>query len=613
MATHVPIRRTVATAGRVIWRAAPGLTIAYALVTAVGALLPVAAALLTRLTLDRLVSGAPAVDVVALGAGVAAAGLGIVLEQTILRYLIGEVGRRVSRWSLHELYEATDRFVGLGPFESPALSDRLQLAKVASNSAGQTVADVSGLFGGAITLVGFVAALASISPLATVIVVAAAVPSLYAELRLSRQRARMTQKITPHIRREIFYLHLLDDPDAAKEIRLFGLGLFMRGRMLAERSVADRSRRRMDLRDARYQGFLGLLSAGIAGAGLIWAVLAARRGVLTIGDVALFATTVAGVQAAVTVLVAGIAAVQSRLLALAHYAAVVDGEPDLPVRAEPVAVPGLRTGIELRDVWFRYSEDHPWVLRGVNLTLPAGRAVALVGLNGAGKSTLVKLLCRLYDPTRGAILWDGVDIRDMAPADLRAHISAVFQDHMTYEMTAAENIGMADLSALSNEGDDTGKIRAAAERAGVHDLVANLPNGYDTMLTRIYTSSADIDDAETGVVLSGGQWQRLALARAFMRPDPDLMILDEPSSGLDPEAEHDIHHRMQQYREGRTSLLVSHRFNAIRDADVIAVLDNGTIVERGDHDALMHADGAYARLFRLQAAGYQTQDYQEVG
>jgi ATP-binding cassette, subfamily B, bacterial len=225
----------------------------------------------------------------------------------------------------------------------------------------------------------------------------------------------------------------------------------------------------------------------------------------------------------------------------------------------------------------------------------------LVGLNGAGKTTLVKLLCRMYDPTRGQILWDGVDLRDVPPEALRERISAVFQQHMDYDLTAAENIGLGDLPAL----DDRARLEEAASRAGVGDKLAALPRGYDTLLTRMFYSEADKDDPGTGVVLSGGQWQRLALARAFVRDGRDLMILDEPSSGLDPQAEHEIHNRMREYRTGRTSLLISHRLNAVRDADLIVVLDGGRIVETGEHEPLLASGGHYARLFRLQAAGYQ--------
>lgn len=252
-------------------------------------------------------------------------------------------------------------------------------------------------------------------------------------------------------------------------------------------------------------------------------------------------------------------------------------------------------------MWFRYSDGHPWVLRGVDLVIPAGNAVGLVGLNGAGKSTLVKLLCRFYDPDHGVILWDGIDLRNMRPEDLRVRISGVFQDHVSYDLSAEDNIALGDADGYG----DQDRIRAAASRAGMDDTLTALPRGYQTLLTRMFFSEADKQDPSSGVVLSGGQWQRIALARAFFRTGRDLMILDEPSDGLDPEAEAELHAQTRQHRQGRTSLIISHRLNTVRDADLLAVLQDGAVIEQGSHDTLMLADGVYARLFRLQATGYR--------
>jgi ATP-binding cassette subfamily B protein len=240
------------------------------------------------------------------------------------------------------------------------------------------------------------------------------------------------------------------------------------------------------------------------------------------------------------------------------------------------------------------------VLRGVSFALPPGTAVGLVGLNGAGKSTIVKLLCRFYDPTRGSITWDGVDVRAWDVTTLRQRMSVVFQDFMDYDLTAAENIAVGDLSALG----DHDRIVGAARQADIHKPIESLPHGYQTLLSRVYFDQTDRDDPAAGVILSGGQWQRVALARAFLRADRDLLILDEPSSGLDAEAEYEIHNRIRRLRNGRTSLLISHRLNAIRDADRILVLDDGLVVEQGTHDHLVGVGGRYARLFALQAAGY---------
>jgi ATP-binding cassette subfamily B protein len=310
---------------------------------------------------------------------------------------------------------------------------------------------------------------------------------------------------------------------------------------------------------------------------------------------------VVGVQGSLSMLISKLADVYQSLLVFGHYDDVTSAGPDLRLADEPRRLPPLRQGLEVRDVWFRYDQAHPWVLQGVSMVIPAGRSAALVGLNGAGKSTLVKLLCRLYDPDRGAIYWDGVDIREVAPDELRQRIGTVFQDYMCYDLTAAENIGLGDLGRL----DDRAGIEAAAQSAGIHRKLSMLPRGYDTLLSRIFFDNEDKDDPSTGVVLSGGQWQRLALARGLMRADRDLLILDEPSAGLDEQAEYAVHERLRAVRAGRTGVLISHRLGAVREADVIFVLRGGRIIEQGAHHELMAAGGAYHRLFTLQARGYQ--------
>ncbi|MGH3588718.1 MAG: ABC transporter ATP-binding protein, partial [Pseudonocardia sp.] len=365
----------------------------------------------------------------------------------------------------------------------------------------------------------------------------------------------------------------------------------------------------LDQREVRVQLVLAALSAAVAGAGMVWAIYAASTGQISIGDIAVFFAAVPGVQGALAGITGEIAAAHQALLVFDHYVAIVRSEPDLRPAPTPHPVTALRSGIELRDVWFRYDEDHDWVLRGVDLTIPAGHSVALVGHNGAGKSTLVKLLCRFYDPDRGAVLWDGVDLRDLDVDALRERIGAVFQDFMDYDLTAAENIALGDLAAL----DDLDRITAAARDAGIAEKIEGLPLGYRTMLSRIFFDDADADDPDSGVVLSGGQWQRIALARGLLRARRDLLILDEPSAGLDAEAEHDVHLRIRSLRQDRTSLLISHRLSAVRDADVIAVLDDGRVREQGRHAELLAAGGAYARLFTLQARGYQMDGDDEPG
>ncbi|MGI5128052.1 ABC transporter ATP-binding protein [Pseudonocardia sp. CA-107938] len=591
-------------AGRLALRAAPLLIVGQVLVALTTAALPVLVAWLTKLVIDALVNGAPdgLEPLLWLAGGLVGAGLLVALLPRVAMFLRQEAGRAIGRWVQDRLYRAVEAFSGLTRFETPTFLDRLRLARQAgAQSPGSVVEQGIALVGGVVTAAGFLGSLVVISPVMAGVVLAAAVPTVLAQLQLARRRAGMMWSLGPRERREFFFGSLLSDVQAAKEIRLFGSGPFLRGRMMTERRATDVQKGALDLRELCTQGGLAVLSAAVGGAGLVWAIADAYHGVLTAGDVTMLVAAIAGVQSALGGVTVALAGVHQHVLLFEHYLAVVEAGPDLPAAAHPVPTPPLTGGIELRDVWFRYSDDHPWVLSGVDLFLPAGQAVALVGRNGAGKSTLVKLLCRLYDPSKGAILWDGVDLRDMDVAELRRRIGAVFQDFMHYDLTAAENIALGDVEAL----DDRDRITAAARLAGVHDMIEALPRGYDTLLSRMFVSEQDKADPDTGIVLSGGQWQRLALARALLRGNRDLLILDEPSSGLDAVAEHEVHTRLRAHRSGRTSVLISHRLGAVREADQIVLLDDGRITERGTHDELMAVDGGYAELFRLQAAGYQ--------
>lgn len=594
--------RRITIAAGLAAKAAPGPLTVYLVLTLATGALPVATAWLTKLLLDELVGGASPAALLQLGAGLAASGIVAGVAPQVTQYVRAETDRGVALLAQDRLFAAVNGFTGLGRFEDPRFLDQLRLAQQSGGSApGLAVDGALGVARASITIAGFIGSLLVFSPLMTALVLIAGVPVLIAELALSRRRAQMFWDIGPAERREFFYRELLSGVEAVKEIRLFGIGAFLQRRMLTEQRTANTAKRAMDRREVTVQAGLGLLAMLVSGGGLLWAVDAARAGALSVGGITMFAAAVAGVQGALATLAGDVARSHQALLMFDHYLSVTAAGPDLPVAASPLALPALRDGIELRDVWFRYSDDHPWILRGVDLRIPYGQAVALVGLNGAGKSTLIKLLCRFYDPTRGRILWDGVDIRDADPAELRCRIGAVFQDYMNYDLTATENIGLGDLDLLG----DHERLREAAERAGIHDRLMALPHGYDTLLSRMFFMESDKDDPETGVVLSDGQWQRLALARAFLRERRELMILDEPSSGLDAEAEHEIHASLRRHRGGRTSLLVSHRLGAVRNADLIVVLSDGRIAEQGDHAALMATAGEYARLFTLQASGYR--------
>lgn len=594
--------RHARTATGLAWQAAAHCVLGLlALAVAVG-LAPVVAAWVTRQVLDGLVEGVATVALTWLAAALAATGVALVVLPQSARYAETELGRRTRVVAADRLFTAMhERLRGLAQLENPTFHNRIRLAQQAAGTGPAELVNGSiGIVTSLVTLVGFAVTLWLINPLLVLALGVSAIPTVQAEVRLSRMRAGAMWGISHASRRQHFYANLLSAPREAKEIRLFGLGGYFKERMLAEQESANTGDRRVDRAELRLQALLGLFGAAVAGGGLVWAILGARSGRLSVGDVTVFVAAVAAVQGALSAVAARFGAVHNALLMLDHFEMATTVPPDLPVPAVARPLPGLRDGIRLENVWFRYGADRPWVLRGVDLTIPAGLATALVGLNGAGKSTLVKLLCRLYDPSRGSILWDGVDLRDVDPARLRERIGTVFQDYVQYELSAADNIGLGDVRHRT----DRRRIEEAAVRAGVHETLSSLPKGYDTMLTRMFLEGIDEQDPDTGVLLSGGQGQRLALARAFFRDGQDLLILDEPSSGLDALAEAEIHTRLREHRSGRTSLLISHRLNTVRDADQIIVLSDGVVAEHGDHDGLMAMGGRYAEMFNLQAGGY---------
>ncbi|MEU1760300.1 ABC transporter ATP-binding protein [Micromonospora sp. NPDC005686] len=594
--------RTSLAAVRLAWRAAPAFVLCYGCVVFGQAGVPVAAAWLMKQLIDEIDPRFGAGDhTVAVALALTGVGVLAALLPQLERFLGEHLGRATGLLAQDRLYAALDTFSGLRRFEDPAFQDRLRLAQQAAGvTSTQLVSDLFGIVAKVLTLAGFVTALSLISPMMVGFVIAAVVPVLLAELKLARQRAVLAWGLSPVERRELFFSGLLSSLEAATEIRLFNIGSFLRRRMLGERTIANRARSAQERRELRTQALLAVLAAAVSGGGLLWAVARARAGVFSVGDLTLFVTSVGGVQTALSAAVLVVARSNQQLMLFRHYQDVIDAEPDLPVPAGPVPITALRRGIELRDVWFRYADDHPWVLRGVNLFIPQGAVLGLVGRNGAGKSTLVKLLCRFYDPTRGEILWDGVDLRQYDPRALRERISALFQDFMHYDLSAAENVAIGDIRRLG----DRDAIQEASRVAGSHAALAALPRGYDTLLTRMFRNFGEEEEAQSGVLLSGGQWQRIALARAMFRGRRDLMILDEPSAGLDAVAEHEVNDLVRRHRTGATAVLISHRMSSLRDADVLAVLRDGCITELGSHEELVGRGGEYAELYETQASGY---------
>ncbi|HEX4721804.1 MAG TPA: ABC transporter ATP-binding protein [Pseudonocardiaceae bacterium] len=589
--------RAAAAAWSIGWRASRSATVCTVVLSVLLAAIPTASAWLGKLLFDELARGASA-DVgrivrlaVALAAGIAClagAGMARVYCAAVLR--------------ARAVIEAEDRLIGaiaaapgLRLLESPAFLDQVRLAEQGAQTAPAAVLDFGqGVVRAIVAVVGFGGAILVVWPPMVLLLAASLLPIAASQLTLSRLWVRESEAVMATHRERFLFRSLSSDVRAAKEIRLFGLAELFRNRMLAAVRAATASECAIQRKIAITGIAMAVLSAATSAAALIIAGTKVARGELSIGDVTLFTSAVAGVESATGSVLGQLGNTSAALGLFRNYEAVVRSSTDLPLGS--LAVPPLRVGIELRDVWFRYDEDGPWVLKGVDLTIPKGAAVGLVGENGAGKSTLVKLMCRFYDPVRGQITWDGTDIRELDIEALRRRIGATFQDFTSYDLTAMENIGIGDLDRLT----DVDRIRAAARIAEIDDTLAGLPRGYRTLLSRAFF---DVDD-HVGAALSGGQWQRVALARSLMRDQADLLILDEPSSGMDAAAEYRVNRSLRAHRAGRTSLLISHRLSALRDADLIVVLDDGRVVERGTHDELTNAGGRYARLFAMQASGY---------
>ena len=590
-----------------VWGSSRLLTATTVAVRLVRALLPVATLFVGKLIIDEVVhlthlTARPAGLTGWLGSGLLDRLETLLLAEFALAVASDLLGRivslvdgllsdRVSNDASVRLMEHAAT-LDLADFEDAAFQDRMDRARMQASGRMSLMGQLFGQAQDIITVVTFAAGLVVYAPWLIVLLAVALVPSFLGEAHFNALSYALSYMRTPQ-RRELDYVRqVAASADTAKEVKIFGLSPFLIDRYRTISRDTYSASRRLALRRAIWgSGFaaLGTIAYYAAYAYIAWRTV---TGSISIGDLTFLAASFLRLRGLLEGLLTGFSSTAGQALYIDDLFSFFRTEPGIrsPEGALPFPDP-VRQGFVFEDVGFRYPGAERWAVRHLSCTLGSGEVVALVGENGAGKTTLVKLLARLYDPVEGRVLLDGRDLREYNLDGLRAAIGVIFQDFVRYNLPAADNIAVGRIEARG----DRERIEAAASAALADSVVAKLPDGYDQMIGKRFRN---------GVDLSGGEWQKMAIARAYMR-DAKVLILDEPTAALDARAKYEVFQRFRELSAGRSSVLISHRFSSVRMADRILVLSDGRVEASGTHDDLLAAGGRYAELFELQAAGYR--------
>ena len=586
---------------QLIWETSPALTLGNIALRLLRAAVPLALLYVGRLIIDDIValSKLPAASRV-LGpvVGLVALEFGLVLltdalgrAVALLDSLLGDLFANVS--SVRLMRHAAE--LDLDQFEDSNFYDKLERARRQTLSRSVLMSQVLAQGQDVVTLVLLAGGLVAFQPWLLGLLLLAVVPAFLGESHFNERSYSLSHSWTPE-RRELDYLRQTGaSDDTAKEVKIFGLSDFLIARFETLSDQFYRQNKALALRRAGWGTvFAAVGAAGYYGA-YLYIIQQAVAGVISIGQLTFLAGSFARLRGLLEGILSRFSQVADGALYLQDFFDFFQIQP-LIVRpttgqaVRPFPRP-IRQGFTFEDVGFKYKSADKWALRHLSFELQAGEKLALVGENGAGKTTLVKLLARLYDPTEGRILLDGHDLREYDPAELRQEIGVIFQDFVRFQLPAGQNLAVGRISERENQP----RIEQAAHQSLADTVIAKLPQGYDQMIGRRFNG---------GVDLSGGEWQKIALGRAYMR-EAQLLILDEPTAALDARAEYEVFERFKELTQGKTAVLISHRFSTVRMADRILVVENGRVQEIGSHEELLARDGRYAELFALQAAGYR--------
>jgi ATP-binding cassette subfamily B protein len=573
-----------------VWRSSPVGTMGLGVLTILAAALPPLVAYVGKLIVDAVVArdSARAVRMVLLELGVVAAMALLERSLGLVRQLVGaRLGIDVNL-AILEKAETLE----LRHFEDSEFYDKLSRARREASLRPLSLIESNfQVLRGLLTLAGYIALLVRFSNLMVLGLLAATIPAFIAEARFSGAAFRMRNWRSPDTRRLLYLEYVLANDEHAKEVKLLGLGPLLLGRYrgLAERFYAED--RQLAVRRAGWSYALSLVSTAVFYGCYAAIVAATVRGQLSLGDMTLYLVAFRQGQQSFQTILTAVGSMYEDTLYMSNLFEFL-AIPTQRLRANVPVVVRPEEGIRFEGVGFQYPGSERWALRNIDLLVPKGQSLALVGENGAGKTTFIKLLSGLYRPSEGRVLLDGRDLEDWDEHALRSRIGVIFQDFNQYQLLLRENIAFGSVEHLQ----DDLRLARAIDHGGARELVASLSSGLETQLGRWF---------KEGVDLSGGQWQKVALARAFMRDEADILILDEPTAALDAEAEHAVFQRFRALAAGRTTILISHRFPTVRMADRIVVLEGGAIIEQGTHAELLAAGARYARLFALQAEGYR--------